>query len=217
MDNKERNTDLLNAFPRDLNNVLCSFEDDPNNELRTYSDSPYLDTEGFISYLAKNTKSFSILSLNVQTLNSKFDEITTLLAQLENKNVQLSAICLQETWLSQNADTSTFNIDGYHLIHSGKSCSECGGLMIYLRNTFNYIVKKMFNNSKLWEGLFIDVQGGSLESKIIFGNNYRPPKHNNNNSTIENFVSELSPVIGNIANNNLNVAICGDFNIVCYR
>ena len=70
MDNKERNTDFLNASPRDLNNVLCSFEDDPNNELRTYSDSLYLDTEGFISYLAKNTKSFSILSLNVQSLNS---------------------------------------------------------------------------------------------------------------------------------------------------
>ena len=56
MDNKERNTDFSNASLRDLNNILRSFEDDPNNELRTYSDSPYLDTEGFLSYLAKNAK-----------------------------------------------------------------------------------------------------------------------------------------------------------------
>ena len=57
----------------DLNDILRSFEDDPNNELITYSDHPYLDTEGFVFSLAKKDKSFSILNLSAQSLNSKFD------------------------------------------------------------------------------------------------------------------------------------------------
>ena len=85
--------------------------------------------------------------------------------------------------------------------------------MIYLNDLFSCNVKHVYNNSSLWEGLFIEVQGGTLESKLIIGNIYRPPRHNNNNATIENFLTEITPVISDIAKNSCNIVVSGDFNI----
>ena len=157
---------------------------------------------------------FSILDLNIQSLSSKFDAFTAFLSLLDEKGIRFSAICLQETWLSDKHETSIFNLPGYRLIHAGKSCSDCGGLMIYLSDLFSCNVKHVYNdNSSLWEGLFIEVQGGTLESKLIIGNIYRPPRHSNNNATIENFLTEITPVISNIAKNSCNIVVSGDFNI----
>ena len=203
----------VNLSSQDLNNVLHSFDDDPNNEIGTYTDSPYVTLDSLISLLSKKTGQFSILDLNIQSLSSKFDAFTAFLTLLDEKGVRFNAICLQETWLSDKHETTIFNLPGYHLIHAGKSCSDCGGLMIYLSDVFSYNVKLIYNNSSLWEGLFVEVQGGTLESKLFIGNIYRPPRHNNNNATIENFLNEITPVISNIAKNNCNIVISGDFNI----
>ena len=59
----------------DLNNVLRSYADDHNNEIRTYSDSLYIPTDKVHGVLSKNTANFSIFSINIQSLNSKFDSL----------------------------------------------------------------------------------------------------------------------------------------------
>ena len=74
-------------------------------------------------------------------------------------------------------------------------------------------MKNVFRDSSLWEGLFIEVHGGPLESKLVIGNFYRPPKYNNNNATVENFVNEITPIISSIAKSSCNIVISGDFNI----
>ena len=74
-------------------------------------------------------------------------------------------------------------------------------------------MKNVFRDSSLWEGLFIEVHGGPLESKLVIGNIYRPPKYNNNNATVENFVNEITPIISSIAKSSCNIVISGDFNI----
>ena len=204
----------VNLSSQDLNKVLHSFDDDPNNEIRTYTDSPYVTLDSLVSLLSKKMGQFSILDLNTQSLSSKFDAFSAFLSLLDEKGIRFSAICLQETWLSDKHETSIFNLPGYRLIHAGKSCSDCGGLMIYLSNLFSCNVKHVHNSSSLWEGLFIEVQGGTLESKLISGNIYRPPRHNNNNANIENFLTEITPVISNIAKNSCcNIVVSGDFNI----
>ena len=48
---------------------------------------------------------------------------------------------------------------------------------------------------------------------VIQFNIYRPPRCNNNNSTLREFCQELNPVISNISKNNNDVVITGDFNI----
>ena len=60
----------------DLNDTLRTYIDDPNNEVKIYSDSLYISTEEVGNVLKKNYNRFSILSLNMQSLNSKYDSLS---------------------------------------------------------------------------------------------------------------------------------------------
>ena len=197
----------------DLHDILRTFVDDPNNEVKTYCVSPFIELESVESVLKKHKGNFCVLSLNIQSLNSKFDSFMSVLSHLNDNNTHFQAICLQETWLSHDQDTSLFNIPGYHLIHRGKSRSNHSGLIIYLSDEFSYNVKDTLPGSQLWDGLFIDVYGESLCGNLTIGNIYRPPRHNNNNNTVRQFCSELQPVISNISKHDSNAIITGDFNI----
>ena len=88
--------------------------------------------------LKAHEKSFSLMSLNIQSINKKFDKPTTLLSHLNESNFMFNAICIQETWLKNYQDTSLFEIPGYNLIHKGESCCEYGWLIIYLNEEFTY-------------------------------------------------------------------------------
>ena len=86
--------------------------DDPNNEVKNCCDSLYISIEEVENVLKQNDNKFSILSFNIQSLNSKYDSLSIFLSQLYDKNLKFKAICLQETWLSADYDISIFNIVG---------------------------------------------------------------------------------------------------------
>ena len=52
--------------------------------------------------------------------------------------------------------------------------------MIYLHSKYKPVSLDYYTVSDIWEGLFVEVSGNSLESNIIIGNIYIPPKNNNN-------------------------------------
>ena len=133
--------------------MLRTFSDDPGNEIRTYSDSPYITNDNIHQVFKNaNNQTFSVLSLNIHSLNNKFDVLLLQLSKLTDQNLFFSVICLQETWLSEDHDVSIFNIPGYNLVHSGKSSSECGVLITYVHDVFLHSVKHVINKSKIWEG-----------------------------------------------------------------
>jgi len=107
-------------------------ENDPENEddsPNIFQNSPYYDNERFSSFLSRNS-SFKNLLLNCQSINSKFSELKI---YIESNTSQIHAICLQETWLSDNSDLSLLQLDEYNLISKGKVASIHGGVAIYLK------------------------------------------------------------------------------------
>ena len=156
-------------------------------------------------------KDFTILSLNCQSLPAKIDNLTVLLETIAT-DFKVSAICLQETWLSNDSDTSLFELYGYKLISAGKFCSVHSGLMIYLSDEYNFKCLNLHEQSSIWDGLFIEVYGKPLNrKKLVIGNIYRPPRE-----TIENyhtFSSELAPILTFLNKSKCEVVIAGDFNI----
>ncbi len=120
-----------------------------------------------------------------------------------------SAICIQESWLSENEDTSQIELEDCKCITQGKSFSSKGGLIIYLNKWYDYIPKLKFNTYNTWEGQFIQVKKGETLSKPInIGNIYRPPKkyleHYNE------FMNEFSPILNSMEANNNEVIITVD-------
>ena len=162
--------------------------------------SSYYSIEAFVNILASKPNSFNIMSLNTQSLNAKFERIFISQELLLIHNVELSAICLQETWIDQNTDLSLYQLQNYNCISLSKSVSAHGGLVIYLHKkyTFNIIQKNI--NSNLWEGQIIDIPASKFNKHIVLMNLYRPPKDNNSIENIETFVNELSPILEALSN-----------------
>lgn len=192
---------------------LLGDADDKLDDLTILTHSPYIDTTDLKDALATTIDKFTIFSLNVQSINSKFNYIYPLLLELINKDIGFSAICLQESWLSDDADLSQYQLPNYNIIHQGKKCSGHGGLLIYLHVRYSYIVRQLYDSSDVWEGLFINVFGANLNKNITIGNIYRPPKLNNNEQSISTFIEEFAPILSKLGKENAETIITGDFNI----
>ena len=202
---------FLSDDSNDLNQLLSTFVDS-EHEIKNFCSSQYIDLSDLSSIL-KNDDDFAILTLNVQSINAKFDNLFAIINNLSNSGHFFGAICLQETWLTGNADLSLLQIPGYKLIHQGRKCTRHGGLIIYLSETYSYKTRNMYPDSDAWEGQFIDVEGGNLRRTLTLGNIYRPPHHNNNNESISKFIAELSPIIEALQKENTYASLVGDFNI----
>ena len=132
--NDTETTNELKQFygtENDLNHILSTFVDS-EHEIATFCDSSYITISDIQSIIKNHDKEFSILSLNTQSINAKFDKIYAIVNSLSSLGHYFGAICLQETWLRNDADISLFNIPGYRLIHQGSKCTKHGGLIIYL-------------------------------------------------------------------------------------
>ena len=149
-----------------------------------FTNSPYVDTIDLKEVLSTTKEKCTVFSLNVRRINSKFKYLYPLLLDLCNNDIGFSAICVQESWLSDDTDLSQINMPNYNLIHKGKQCSGHGGLLIYLHKRYSYKVRHLYESSDIWEGLFINIYGANLKKQITLCNVYRPPKLNNDNSSI---------------------------------
>ena len=141
-----------NSLCQLLNNTYDN--DHPDDEPNIVQMSSYYDDDSLNNLFRDKRNSFCILSLNCQSINAKFDQLNIKVQQLKGNGYEFSAICLPETWLSSDSDTSLFKIDGYNLISQGKMCSSHGGLAIYVSD-FSTIDLNI--NSQIWEGQIIEI------------------------------------------------------------
>ena len=191
-----------------LNHILSSNNDEVPDVIQQ---SNYYDQESLAGIFTTNISSFNILSLNCQSIKAKIDEIKIKIKQWESVNCSFDAICLQESWLSNEADLSMFKLDNYKIISKGKTCSAHGGLVIYLHNSYRH--KQILTNVKsdIWEGLFISVTTEKTNNNIIIGNVYRPPRDICDN--YQQFNDEFTDILHRLQKTKGEIAIVGDYNI----
>ena len=205
------------SVANDLNSVLESNNIDDDIDLSSHS--PYLTFKQLPNYVSQINKDFSILTLNCQSINAKFDQIFILIDELQKKdNFRFTCILMQECFLPPTPpdgsppDVSMYNLPGYNTFALGASCSSNGGLICYVLDSIKVTPKLEIKNSKHWEAIFLELNG--IDSNpIVIGNIYRPPRYNNNNKSIENFITEFYPIISNISNDNKHIVLAGDYNI----
>ena len=176
-----------------------------------FQHSPYYDKAGFHEILKNCGNSFKILSLNCQSLNAKLEQLK-IYVETYNNDACIDILCLQETWLTAASDLSQFQIPGYDLIVSSKSCTSHAGVAMYIHERFKYRIIDS-DVSEIWDGLFLEVtvENNLHESKsIIIGNIYRPPRQSVVN--LVTFTNEIANLINQFQNNK-HVVFTGDFNI----
>ena len=132
---------------------------DPINEgeVNPIQHSNYYSNEEFMGALRQIDGKLSILNLNCQCINSKFDKIKLFLEGINNNSMPFSVITLQETWADNETDMNFFNLPNYTMVYEDSRLSKHGGLVTYIHNTFSFerlSSNNMYNqNSTVYESI----------------------------------------------------------------
>ena len=193
-----------------LENVLDS--DENEEEINCIQPSLYYETESLPSYL-KSEGHFGVISLHIQSINAKFDALISLLEIANQQNIFLHAVCLQETWLKEDADVWLFHLSSHRCKSKGKTRSKYGGLIIYLHENNISTEINADSDSTIWENQFILVKDIELNKEIMLRNIYSPPFDKNGRENVTNFIEEKTPIISRFNKSCRDMFITGDFNI----
>ena len=167
----------------DVNSLTHLLNTSDTDELNVIKHSPYFSDDEMLQSSIFNKNGFSILSLNCQSLHTKFDYVRLLVDKFAANNCPLQVLCLQESWFSSDTDLSPYRILGYHMISTGHYATNHGGFVIYVSEKWSYKVINSQTESQIWEKQIIEINDPSNVKKraIIIGNIYRPPYNSRDN------------------------------------
>ena len=156
-------------------------------------------------YFQNNNKDFSILHLNIRSLQKHFNDFKSFLSHL---NFLSKIICLSKTWLHDPKHAASFALSNYQMINlyqqNGRSEE---GVCIFIHESLDFKERKDLNISKNYSEI------GSIEitnktKNIILSSVYRPHA-----SSLKELKSCFKPIFDNIRTNNKDLYLVGDFNI----
>ena len=152
--------------------------------------------------IANNPGDLKLIQLNVRGLNSKLQELNSLMKTC----IQPDAFLLSETWLKKHSPTPTLH--GYNLERTDRTRKKGGGVCIFIRNTCCYrrLPDLETENGDCMESCFIEIQTGT--SKMILGSIYQPPNTNPNE-----FISKFQRIVAKARNQTNHLAIGLDHNL----
>ena len=146
---------------------------------------------------------FTVLNINVRSLNKNFNKLEILLSQL---NFTPSIIIVTETWIDDNRPL-LHCLRGYDFINEPAN-GVVGGAGMFIKSEINYNKLTTLNlNLTACENLWIEISF-SANKKLIIGSIYRHPGHR-----IQDFQDKLLSNIQSFNSHNQNFVIAGDINI----
>ena len=139
MDNDILSTDnILEPYGGTINNDIINVMGNINEEEEI--NNTHMSQNYAIDRLPLKAKDcdrqYTLLSLNSQSIHAKFSSLEGVLHHLSESGVCFDVICLQESWLNDDADLSLLQPEGYACISQGYKCTFHGGLMIYLHSKY---------------------------------------------------------------------------------
>ena len=180
-----------------------------DSDINILSISHYYSIDALLKIKNKFLNSFTILSLNTQCLNAKFEQIKCFLQILADNDIFFDALCFQETWLDNSSDCTQLTLNGYNRVLQGKQCSEHGGLAFYIRANYNFQLLLSETNSRVWEGQFFKIML-KPNYHLLLGNIYRPPR--NSTADLSTFIESFSNSLARLSRSKCDTILSGDFN-----
>ena len=196
--------DKLNNEIEDYNSRVVNeeTESDYNHPLTCN----YYGVDEFLNSKFNSSKNFSIMHLNIHSIQLHIDELRSLLTMLDHT---FDIIAISESKLKHDPIIN-IDISGYKPPTITKTEAEKGGTMIYVANEINFKPRKDLEiyQSKDLESSFIEIINPK-ESNDIIGVIYRHP-----NMDTTKFIDEkLNDLMMKLSlERNKKVYIAGDFN-----
>ena len=210
--------DLNSKNDLDNNLFLNQFIIDDENDLNIFNgillSSKYFNLKSF-SAKCKSENKPVVISLNIQSLQSKFNDLVAFISNLNSKNIFIDVIALQETWAVPYPEA--VSIPGYQkIVLNCREISRGGGVGFYVRNNIEFEVQK--NLSPFRETIFecLSIRIKFNKKKYILSNVYRspnPPPNLSNSDAINEFIRELDNLLESISVTGLTSFVTLDDNI----
>lgn len=214
MINTNEENDILefmnNNLDYDLYNNNTFLEDfqDLNNCL----DCKYQSENSFIN-LYTNKHELLFLSINAQSLASKFSSLHSFLDNLSCKNIFPNIFAIQEVW---KIEKEFYNINGYDLFCNLRKSGQGGGAALYIKQEYNssYLEKESIFIEKIIETVVVKIDIPNVK-KFICVSLYRPNTHNTmtQSQQLEAFFVHLNNLLQKLDKYKLPVYILTDINI----
>ena len=150
-------------------------------------------------------KDFSLLHMNIRSLSCHFDDLHSLLVNL---NVKFDVVGVSETWDSiKNPVSTNVNISGYSFF-STKSKSQNGGVGLYIKTGLGPVPRPDLNASTdHYETVWVETEN-TKDKNILICCAYRHPSYDP-----EIFTDYMQDLLSNSSVTNKQVYILGDFDI----
>ena len=105
----------------------------------------YIDIDSlFNKFKNTNEQLFKIFSINIQSLNSKIQQLRNLIETASLEGVGPSVIAVQESWLSQDSNTDSLSLINYNFISTPLPEGRGGGVGLFIHS--KYQTKVLFPN-----------------------------------------------------------------------
>ena len=167
-------------------------------------DCNYYTEESMSDLLKMNKNAFTMLNLNIRSLDRHFCEFVALLYNLDHP---IDVITLTEIGRKNVANRINMLSDRYNCEYILPKSKKCGGSCILVRKNFKYHVR---NDLRLsfdeTEDVWLDLEVN--DQKVIVGSVYRHPGTN-----LNEFQNEFEKTLQNIDKECCHSFIGGDFNL----
>ena len=127
----------------------------------------FYDLNSFLQSL-EYVKSPVFLSINIQSLNSKFDELKHFITELNSKKICIDIIAIQEVWEIRSPDL--VNLPGFQpLVFKSRINMRGGGVGFYVRNGLNFSIMENLSSfeTKIFESITIKLRYPDKPSPLL--------------------------------------------------
>ena len=182
--------------------------DDDDDDMEINMNCKYYGTDDFIKAKFKENKTFSILHLNIHSIERHIGELRILLQML---SFNFDFICISESKILKGRDPlSDIHIKGYQSPVGTPTEASKGGVLMYIKEGINYKPRPDLNiyKCKELESYFVEVINSSGSNSIV-GTIYRHPCMDPaifNNEYLNSLIEKLGK-------DNKKKYITGDFNL----
>jgi hypothetical protein len=149
------------------------------------------------------------LSINIQSLLSKHEQLLQFIQELEKSDVTIEVIAVQEIWDVQYANL--VNLPGFKpLIYKKRKNMRGGGVGFHIRNYLNYTVIENLSpfEKKIFESITIELSYPSLKKlfclpvhidpTVYYPMLRKPSKWNNSSKSLETLYLTFKRAIRNL-------------------
>ena len=153
-----------------------------------------------------NRKNFSLLYLNIRSLNKNIDDFREFLASFKGS---FSVIVLTESWCDETAiNNSLLNLENYNSVHQTRKGKKGGRICIYIHNNLDFKTRNDIDKfDDDLETCSIEIVNSKSKNFITTGI-YRPPK-----SDVKLRKNYCKNLLKKKNTNDKTVFILGDLNV----